>query len=177
MRPAQSENRNPWHLIIFSSCRGLTPLHRSANNNGADPCHPEQIKPRSTFFQQTAPTRQLNHRVYKSTALQADASEIFAASPRNPRRPATPTPANAPQPSRPATWPHTARHFVDVAVGLVAFVASHRRESAVDQGKLAVMQAQLYDKDVIIRKQALELFSQRCFPRILFAKNDYSDST
>ena len=68
-----------------------------------------------------------------------------------------PTPPNAAQLSRPATWPRTVRRVVDVAARLVAFVARLGRERAEGQSELSAMQAQLDAKDAIIRQQALEL--------------------
>ena len=68
-----------------------------------------------------------------------------------------PTPPNAAQLSRPATWPRTVRRVVDVAAGLVAFVARLGRERAEGQSELSAMQAQLDAKDAIIRQQAVEL--------------------
>ena len=59
--------------------------------------------------------------------------------------------------SNPATWPRTVRGIVDVAAGLVAFIAGLGRERAAGQGKLTAIQAQLDAKDAIIRRQTLEL--------------------
>ena len=59
--------------------------------------------------------------------------------------------------SRPAAWPRSIRRVVDVAAGLVAFVARLGRERAEGQGKLAAMQAQFDAKDALIRQQAVEM--------------------
>ncbi|MGD0089677.1 MAG: DDE-type integrase/transposase/recombinase [Planctomycetota bacterium] len=46
---------------------------------------------------------------------------------------------------------------MDVAAGLIAFVARLGRERAAGQGKLAALQAQLDAQDALIRQQAVEL--------------------